>query len=501
MSGVLALLEADRLQRSRRVVATVVAVAALFGLLALVLPPAVRLVCLVIGGLAAVYFSVSVTLARHADRLPRPVRRIPIWLTFVLPLVVSTLLLLTYWDAASVTISVFVLALLCVFFYYWVILPLALYQKLATGRRSRAPDAYPPVSVLVPAFNEQHYVGRTLQSVQAATYPGPVDVVVVDDGSTDGTYAEALACAGDWTTVVRKENGGKHDALNFGLDHAESDVVVTVDADCVVAEDALTELVSVLLRSPDTGAVAGNVKVSNRGSLVTNVQALEYVVGINTFRRAFDLLGIVTVVPGCLGAFRREALELVGGYDADTLTEDFDATIKLLKGGWRVHASEAVVYTEAPDTWRDLYRQRLRWFRGNFMTLAKHRDVFVDPSFGLLHRLAFPYSLLSMTFIPLAGLVVLVAMGVGLAGGLFVDLFGLMGFFVLLQVMVSLLAVEIEGEDPRLVLYSPLSVVGYKNFLDAVLLKSVLDVVRGGTLSWTSPTRVLQREEDAAVET
>lgn len=121
------------------------------------------------------------------------------------------------------------------------------------------------------------------------------------------------------------------------------------------------------------------MKVGNRGSFITNLQALEYVVGINTFRQAFDHVGLVSVVPGCLGAFRRETLEAVEGYSPDTLTEDFDLTVEILKRGQAVHMSEGVVYTAAPTTWRGLYRQRLRWFRGHVQTLLKHANVFGDP--------------------------------------------------------------------------------------------------------------------------
>ena len=237
------------------------------------------------------------------------------------------------------------------------------------------------------------------------------------------------------------------------------------------------------------------MKVGNRGSLVTDLQALEDVVGITTFRRAFDLLGVVTVVPGCLGLFRRDAIESVGRYSGDTIGEDFDLTIELLERGYRIRHSNAVVTTEAPDSWRDLYRQRLRWFRGNVQTVVKHRRVLADDSFGLLHRVGFPYLVLSMSVLPALGVVILVVVLWQAAVGSLAQFAGPFGLFSLLQVLLSLLAPRIEDDDLWLARYAPLSLVGYKQFLDAVLVKGIADVLRYTDLAWTGPERVRQRED------
>jgi cellulose synthase/poly-beta-1,6-N-acetylglucosamine synthase-like glycosyltransferase len=297
--------------------------------------------------------------------------------------------------------------------------------------------------------------------------------------------------------VIHTENGGKHAALNVALTRATTSIVVSIDADSHLHPAALTELVRDFERHPDAGAIAGNVKVDNRGSLVPDLQALEYIVGINTFRRAFDLFGSVTVVPGSLGAFRREVLEAVNGYSADTVTEDFDLTVEILKRGYPIHASEAIVYTEAPDTWRDLYAQRRRWFEGNLQTVVKHREVFLDNEFGMLHRVAFPYVLLSMSALPLLGVLVL-----GLiVSSVFVGDTGLLvrlaTFFVILQVLLSALAIQIEGEDLRLAALAPLSLFGYKQFLDAVLIRSLRAVRPGLDRDWLKPTRARQRTDES----
>ncbi|MFB6196014.1 MAG: glycosyltransferase, partial [Haloplanus sp.] len=468
----------------------------MFAVLAYLLPEGLFLVVLAISSMATVYYTMSILITRNSHRLPEWARTVPIWLTFLLPFTVTTVLAMRYWAFISPVMVALVVALLTIFFYYWFVVPLALYQKIDEQSRSVSITDWPEISVLVPAYNEEGYVGPCIDALLAADYPpDKLDIVVVDDGSVDGTYAEARRHATDAVTVVHKENGGKHSALNYGLRYATAEFVVTIDADSIVAGGALRELVRTFEARPDADAVAGNVKVSNRGPLVTNLQALEYVIGINTFRRAFDLLGVVTVVPGCLGAFRRDALELVDGYDADTLTEDFDATIQLLKEGKRIHHSSAVVYTEAPDTWRDLYRQRLRWFRGNLQTVIKHRRAVIDGEFGLLHRVAFPYVLFSMSVLPFLGIVILGIVVWSLVRGAYWQVFGMFVFFTVLQLLLSTLAIRIDTDDLWLARYAPFSIIGYKQFLDAVLIKSFVDVLYKSDFSWTRARRRRQRDE------
>ncbi|WP_066414075.1 glycosyltransferase family 2 protein [Halorubrum aethiopicum] len=470
--------------------------------LALFLPPELLVLVVAVAAMATVYFSGAVYLLARPAWIPARFDGLPVVLGVGFPLVVVAVVGYHYRALLTPVAVVFALGLLFVFLYYWLVVPLALFQKIRNANAAPEPAEWPPLTVLVPAYNEEYYVGDCLRSVQTSRYPGPLSIVVIDDGSTDGTYAEASAAAADGTRVIRTENGGKHAALNRGLEHVKTDLVVSVDADSTLHPDALAELVRDFGRHENVGAIAGNVKVVNRGSLVTNLQALEYVVGINTFRRAFDLFGAVTVVPGSLGAFRRDVLEEVRGYSADTVTEDFDLTIAILKRGYAIHASEAIVYTEAPDTWRDLYAQRRRWFQGNLQTVVKHREVFADGRYGILHRVAFPYVFLSMSALPLLGVLVLALIVFSLFAGGTGLLLQLAGFFVLLQVLLSALAVLIEGEDLRLVVLAPFSLFGYKQFQDAVLLRSLGALRPGRDDEWLKPTRARQRAigPSAAVE-
>lgn len=465
-----------------------------FILLLVYLPSNLLAPLFVVAFVALLYFGAAVALAKYQARTPDWLNTAPLWLIVMVPVAIGVALLFRYWVDATVYSVIFVLGLLFIFLYYWLLVPFAMVQKIEVQNWEHSIEEWPAISVLVPAYKERGYIGRTLDSIAATTYPGDVELIVIDDGSLDGTYEEAVAHAGTDATVLQKENGGKHSALNKGLEAATNDIIVSIDADSWVAPDAFEKLIERFERNPEAGAVAGNVKVGNRGSFITNVQALEYIVGINTFRRAFDHVGLVSVVPGCLGAFRAETLRDIQGYSADTLTEDFDLTIEILKRGQSVHMSEGVVYTSAPTTWRGLYRQRLRWFRGHVQTLRKHAHVFTDRGYGLLQRLVFPYAFLSMTLFPLLGIAVSVVIPLAIIQGEGLLMAQIAVFFLVLLALLSLLAIEIDGERRRLTVYAPLSIIGYKQFLDVILLKSLFDVFSGRKLQWTGAGRTPTEE-------
>ncbi|KXA99233.1 hypothetical protein AKJ42_03520, partial [candidate division MSBL1 archaeon SCGC-AAA261C02] len=281
-----------------------------FGFLFLLISTRVLLVCLAVGGIASAYFIVSMFLARRPkgsatpSSFPAPL----LVLMLAFPLILAAILI--YWGMFSIITIVLLTGLTLVFFYNFLTLPLALLHKHAEGKQAEATAPYPSVSILVPAYNEEGYVGRCIESLLEAEYPEDrKEIIVVDDGSTDGTYREAKAYEDEGVKVVHKENGGKYSALNYGLIFASGEIIVTVDADSLIGRRSLKLMVGRFQEDPKIGAIAGNVKVVNRDSLLTKCQALEYIASINIVRRAFDLFGAVTVVPGVLGAFRRKVLE------------------------------------------------------------------------------------------------------------------------------------------------------------------------------------------------
>ncbi len=391
-------------------------------------------------------------------------------------------------SSAAVVLIVITLSLTLTLWMNFFTVPLAVRSK-EKEKELRADPAreYPPVSIIVPAFNEEKVLSRTIDALLEVDYPRK-EIIVVDDGSTDETLKMATSY-GDRIRVIHKENGGKFSALNYGAKLANAEIIVVVDADTVLATVSIKELVT-KFEDKDVVAVAGNVKVGNRVNWLTRCQALEYVSSIQILRRAFDSYGVVTVVPGALGAFKKKTLTEMGLYDRDTLTEDFDATIKVLKTGLVVQGSSAALaYTQAPETLSDLAKQRLRWYRGNFQTIRKHIDALTNPRFGFLHKLGFPFMIIGMIFVPFAGVVVWLTAILAILTGMFIVTSTILVAFIALQALLAYLAIRIDEEDAGLVWYAPFFVVGYRQIIDALAIRAFLDVSLRRRVSWTRAKR------------
>ncbi len=240
----------------------------------------------------------------------------------------------------------------------------------------------PAISILVPAYNEGRVMERALTSLMQLEYP-EYEVLVIDDGSTDDTLELASRWEGQrgpaLFRVITKPNGGKATALNAGIAHSLHPLILCMDADSYLDPRTLLKAAH-HFANPAVGAVAGNVKVENRGRIVTRLQALEYIEGLNMPRRAQGFVAAVNIVPGPVGLFRREALEEVGGYDTDTFAEDADLTLKMMAAGWRIeYEDQAIAWSEAPESWRDLTQQRYRWTRGILQALRKRKGLFLRP--------------------------------------------------------------------------------------------------------------------------
>src|SRR2546428_3292246 len=263
--------------------------------------------------------------------------------------------------------------------------PLAVYSKY---KEDMIPDlvVYPSLSVLVPAYNEEKVIARTIEGLLETDYPDK-EIIVIDDGSKDKTLEIANRYKSK-VKVLHKENGGKASALNYGITFAKGEIIVIVDADTIVGRNALKQLVKGFGKDEKVTVVAGNIKVRNRMKWLTWTQALEYVAGIEIIRRAFDFFGSITIVPGALGAYRKSTLQEVGTFHKDTLVEDFDATIKVLKTGFIIQGSTAsTAYTEAPQSFHDFYNQRKRWYRGNLQVLQRHSETLFNPRYAFLYRI------------------------------------------------------------------------------------------------------------------
>jgi cellulose synthase/poly-beta-1,6-N-acetylglucosamine synthase-like glycosyltransferase/peptidoglycan/xylan/chitin deacetylase (PgdA/CDA1 family) len=361
---------------------------------------------------------------------------------------------------------------------------------------SWGPPVTEPVSVIVPAWNEREGIAGTVTSLVTSGHD--VEVVVVDDASTDGTAAVVAALNLPGVRVVRVPWGGKAAALNAGIALSTHPIVIMVDGDTVVEPEAIHRLVQPFA-DPTVGAVAGNVKVGNRTTMVARWQHIEYVIGFNLDRRLYETFDCIPTVPGALGGFRRMALLAAGGVTDDTLAEDTDLTIAVHRAGWRVvYEESARAWTEAPATVRQLWLQRHRWSYGTMQALWKHRGGLRDLGRpGRFGRRGLPVLALFTVLLPLLAPLV--------------DIFAIYGFLFLdraqtvvtwlavlvLQVLTGALAFRLDKEPLRALWALPLQQIVYRQLMYAVLLHSLVTAATGGRLRWQKLHRTGQAAQSA----
>lgn len=252
-------------------------------------------------------------------------------------------------------------------------------RKREKGRELTAPvkEERPLISIIVPAYNEAGVIEGSLRSLARIDYD-PYEVIVVDDGSTDGTSWSVQGLLRDPAyknfRLIRQKNSGKAVALNNGILHAAGEFILCVDADSVVHPDTLSAGIA-HFSDPKVGAVAGHVLVASDHNVLLKYQDLEYQVSLNFVRMAFSHFGCVPIVPGPSGLFRRTALVDVGCYHEDrtNFAEDADLSMRLLAAGWKIQSeSKMISYTEAPEDLFSLLRQRYRWQRGLFQAWRRN---------------------------------------------------------------------------------------------------------------------------------
>ncbi|MFG2489917.1 bifunctional polysaccharide deacetylase/glycosyltransferase family 2 protein [Streptomyces caniferus] len=341
-----------------------------------------------------------------------------------------------------------------------------------------------PVTVLVPAYNEEAGIESTVLSLLASTHP-QMQIIVIDDGSTDGTADIAARIGDPRVEVIRQPNAGKAAALNTGLAHARYEIVVMVDADTVFEPDAVYRLIQPLAH-PAVGAVSGNTKVGNRRRLLGRWQHLEYVFGFNLDRRMFEVLECMPTVPGAIGAFRRDALMGVGGVSEETLAEDTDLTMALWQAGWRVvYEESAIAWTEVPTSLSQLWRQRYRWCYGTLQAMWKHRRAVIEvgPS-GRFGRRGLSYLALFQVALPLLAPIVDVF---ALYGALFrgpVLSAGVWLGFLGLQLACAGYALRLDGEPVKSLWAMPFQLFVYRQLMYLVVIQSVVAFLLGTRLKW-----------------
>jgi cellulose synthase/poly-beta-1,6-N-acetylglucosamine synthase-like glycosyltransferase/spore germination protein YaaH/peptidoglycan/xylan/chitin deacetylase (PgdA/CDA1 family) len=350
------------------------------------------------------------------------------------------------------------------------------------------PADAPHVSIIVPAYNEEVNAVSSLRNLLQQDYPN-FDVIFVDDGSKDETYKRVCDALHDnpKVQIFTKPNGGKASALNYGIQHTDAEYVVCIDADTKLLSNAVSLLMTHFTfgDSAKTGAVAGNVKVGNQINMLTKWQAIEYTTSQNFDRMAYSNINAITVVPGAIGAFRKSAIEAAGGLTTDTLAEDCDLTIRILRAGYVIeNENRAIALTEAPEKLRQFVKQRTRWSFGVMQTFWKHRDTLFSRRYHSLGLWAMPnmlvFQFIIPLFSPLADLFMIIGLFSGNAGRIF--LYYLL--FMAVDASISIAAYLFEKEKLSVLLWIIPQRFCYRWIMYVVLYRSFKRAIKGELQTW-----------------
>ncbi len=351
---------------------------------------------------------------------------------------------------------------------------------------------FPKVSIIVPAYNEEINAVRTVNNLLQQSYPD-LQIIFVDDGSKDNTFkiVSEIFTGAINVQVHTKPNGGKASALNYGINLANTEYVVCIDADTQLKSDAIAQLMK-KFDNEKVGAVAGNVKVGNEVNMITKWQSIEYITSQNFDRRAFDLLNCITVVPGAIGAFKKEAITRCGGFTTDTLAEDCDLTMRLHRNNYLVrNCNDAISYTEAPETMKQFMKQRFRWSFGVIQCFWKHRDAAFNPKYKNFGMIALPNILIFQMILPflapLADLILilsLIAAGFGIIPASLDHIIFYYLIFSLVDIAGAALAFAFEKEDYKKLLWMIPQRLIYRQLMYYIVLKSFNRAIKGELQGW-----------------
>ena len=343
----------------------------------------------------------------------------------------------------------------------------------------------PLVSVLIPAYNEEINCVRTVEKILGSDYKN-LEIIFVDDGSKDATFKKVSETFSDKPSVrvFTKPNGGKATALNYGITMAKGNFLVCIDADTQLKSDAISELMK-LFSDENIGAVAGNVKVGNEINMLTVWQSVEYITSQNFDRRAFDLLNCITVVPGAIGAFRKDAVLKAEKFSTDTLAEDCDITIKLLMSCYKVrYSNTAIAYTEAPETLKMFLKQRFRWTFGIMQSVWKHKEAVFNAEYKNLGMVALPNAIIFQFMLPLISPLVDIVLLILLWTGQWFQTLIYYVAFTIVDLLASFLAFSYEKENVKRLIYLIPQRLVYRQLMFWVVFKSVISALKGTLIGW-----------------
>ncbi len=412
---------------------------------------------------------------------------------FTLPkTVLSVSSLIEYATIVALVIFLFILLVR----YFGILIMAYLYLNEYTFKSKNG--FYPFVSIIVPVYNEEKVVAESVRSLLELDYPN-YEIIIVNDGSTDNTKKVAETLVGYQkgrhnqikVSLIDKPNGGKSRALNAGIRYSKAEFVLCMDGDSQLNEDSL-KLAVRHFNNPEIGAVAGNVKVMNRGKFFTDLQALEYIEGLNMARSAQSFIKLVNIIPGPIGLFRKKAIEESGLYSSDTFAEDADLTLKILANGWKIYYEpNSISYTEAPAKLQQLMKQRYRWTRGIIQSIRKHKKLMINPTINFGDTLI----LWSMFYEALIWPAMNIAANVFFITAALVFGFTQLIFFwwaglALLDLITALYCVAAEKEEFRLVLYAVIYRMFFILIIDVCKMMSTIEEFLGIRMTWGKLERV-----------
>jgi cellulose synthase/poly-beta-1,6-N-acetylglucosamine synthase-like glycosyltransferase/peptidoglycan/xylan/chitin deacetylase (PgdA/CDA1 family)/spore germination protein YaaH len=429
------------------------------------------------------FVTVSALMGKTRDQVMPPVKS-QFGFTDTLDLIFFTLTFL--WE--HFLDGFFVVAILLIISRLLAIGILAVIQHWKEKRSKVIQRVYSPkVSIIVPAFNEEVNAIRTVDYLLKSTYPN-LEVIFVDDGSMDQTYTivKSKFENNSKVKVLTKPNGGKAAALNFGIEQSSGEILVCIDADTILPSDAISRMIPYFAEGK-VGAVAGNVRVGNTLNILTTWQSIEYTTSQNFDRRAYDAVNAILVVPGAIGAFRKTAMTDINGFTTDTLAEDCDLTLRMLRAGYVIRTcNEALALTEAPETLKMFLKQRARWTFGMMQSFWKHRDLLFSFKKANIGWVALPNLLIFNFIIPLFSPLVDILFIVGLFTHDSAQYVFFYMLYYFIDCLIASLAYHYDHQKftPKKALYLFVQRFIYRQLLFFVLFKAYNKAIKGELVSW-----------------
>ncbi len=437
------------------------------------------------------------------DRKSRIIRRI-IWsglvsllmilvIVFTLP---KTVLSMGSLIEYSILVSLFLFLMVLLIRYFGLLFTAYFYLNKYTF--TDVNGFYPFVSIIIPIYNESKIIQKSIASLLRLDYSN-YEIIIVNDGSTDDTAEVAKKLVGYQkgrygdvkVSLINKPNGGKARALNAGISYSKAELVLCMDGDSQLSEDCLKMSVRHFV-DPKIGAVAGNVKVLNRKKFFTDLQALEYIEGLNMARSSQSFFNLVNIIPGPIGVFRKKAIEEVNYYSSDTFAEDADLTLKILARGWKIfYEQKAISYTEAPEKLHQLLKQRYRWTRGILQAIRKHKSLLLNPTINFGDTMILWSMIYEALIWPAMNIFVnLFFIFAALAYGFSSLIFFWWAGLALLDIATALYCVAVEREEVRLIPYAIIYRMFFILTIDICKAMSTVEEFLGIEMKWGKLERI-----------